>query len=942
MGTPNRHFYCFGSFRLSATEGVLRRESQQVSLGLKAIETLLVLIRNRQRVVSRDELMKAVWPETVVEENNLEQQIAALRKALGQGQTSTVYIETVPKRGYRFLPDVTEEWDKPSRDTRKSLWILVAACVAVLVGAGWFIRSRIRIDIASHPTGQHRRSVAVLGFKNLSGAMDSAWLSTALTEMLRSELSVGKKLRTISGEEVASTKLDLSVPDAASLSGGTLAAIRRNLGADIALLGSYVVIGQGAKAQVRLDIVAQNTTTGEVTASVTRTAPEATLLDTITEIGATLRKDLGENELTATEAKALKNGYPLSLDAERLYAEGIARLRLLDAVGARPLFEKAIALAPNYALAYSALADVWSVLGYPKNAQEAARKAFDLGSALPREPFLLIEGQFRELANDSDRAIQIYQSLWTVFPDNFEYGLRLANAQTVDGKGKEALVTIQELRKLGGADDPRIDLSEASAAESLGNFKLEQSAASQAATKAEVRGARLLAAAALLRESWARNQLGDRKPAFELAEKAKAICVEVGDRAGEARAWKNVADVLDDEGDSTSARDAYGRALATFREIGHEAAVATVLNNLAYGLMDKGDLDGAKKMFEDSVAISRKIADRGREALALNGVADVVWRQGDLVGALKVFEDVLQIHRERGDQARTATVLGNVAIVLQDQGHLDEAKAKFEESLAIIRHIGDKPGLARTLGNLGELLLRQGDLPSAKSRFSEHLSVAEEMDDNRQRGYALFGLGEVLMAEGDLTGARARHESGLAVRGKMGAKSLLAESHLALAELSLEEGKVAETIEHAREAGQEFHREQEVDQESLAIAIEARAMFSQHLVAQAEKRAKHLSDALPKIQDRAQRLAILVTIAPILAAGGAIAEVKSYLSAAEAEATQLGYGGLRLEVLFAESEVDPNSPGTVPRLQAVEREAKAMGFGLIASKAATRLAAISK
>jgi DNA-binding winged helix-turn-helix (wHTH) protein/TolB-like protein len=521
MGTPRRHFFCFGSFRVSETEGVLRRDGQAVTLGPKAVETLLVLIRNRQRVVSREEIMKAVWPDSVVEENNLDQQIAALRRALGQVPNSQIFIETIPRRGYRFLPDVTEEWEKTGWANRARLWLLIAAGVLLLVGAGWIIGSRTGNGRAVPSALKLRQSVAILGFKNLAGGPESAWLSTALTEMLRAELSMGKKLRTISGEEVARTKLDLSLPDTDSLSPETLAAIRKNLDADVALLGSYTVIGQGAGAQVRVDIMVQNTASGEVTVSITRTGTQATLLDMISNIGATLRKELGEGELTASEAQALKNTYPSNLEAERLYAEGLAKLRLLSAVSARPLLEKAIALEPSYPLPYSALADAWSILGYQVRAREAAKAALDRSSALPRESFLLIEGQFRELANESDRAIQIYRSLWTVFPDNPEYGLRLASAQTAAGKGKEALVTIQELRKLTGADDLRVDLAEAAAAEALGDFAREQSVASQASAKAEARRSRLLAAAALLRESWARNQMGTASRLWRRRRKRK-------------------------------------------------------------------------------------------------------------------------------------------------------------------------------------------------------------------------------------------------------------------------------------------------------------------------------------------------------------------------------------------------------------------------------------
>ena len=173
MATPRRHFYCFGSFRLSETEGVLRRDGEAVTLGPKAVETLLVLIRNRQRVVSREELMKAIWPDSVVEENNLDQQIAALRRTLGQGKNSQVYIETVPRRGYRFLPEVTEEWEKPGWTIGTRLWLMIAAGLIVLVGAGWLIRSRTGVEPVPGLTTKYRQSVAVLGFKNLSGGEES-------------------------------------------------------------------------------------------------------------------------------------------------------------------------------------------------------------------------------------------------------------------------------------------------------------------------------------------------------------------------------------------------------------------------------------------------------------------------------------------------------------------------------------------------------------------------------------------------------------------------------------------------------------------------------------------------------------------------------------------------------------------------------------------------
>ena len=112
-----------------------------------------------------------------------------------------------------------------------------------------------------------RRSVAVLGFKNLTAKPESIWLSAALAEMLTTELSAGEKLRTISGENVARAKLELAIADTESLAGDTLARIRTNLGTDYVVLGSYVSLGNTAGGQIRLDLRVQDAASGETLAT---------------------------------------------------------------------------------------------------------------------------------------------------------------------------------------------------------------------------------------------------------------------------------------------------------------------------------------------------------------------------------------------------------------------------------------------------------------------------------------------------------------------------------------------------------------------------------------------------------------------------------------------------------------------------------------------------
>ena len=103
-----KRFYVFGRFRIDVTERILFNEQSSVPLTPKAFETLLVLVENSGHVLSKDELMERVWPDTAVEENNLAQNISALRKALGEASSGRKFIETVPRRGYRFLAEVRE------------------------------------------------------------------------------------------------------------------------------------------------------------------------------------------------------------------------------------------------------------------------------------------------------------------------------------------------------------------------------------------------------------------------------------------------------------------------------------------------------------------------------------------------------------------------------------------------------------------------------------------------------------------------------------------------------------------------------------------------------------------------------------------------------------------------------------------------------------------
>src|SRR6185369_15635440 len=108
MGEQFKHFYEFGRFRVNGAERQLLRDGELVPLTPKVFDILMTLIESSGQVVSKDGLMKKVWPDSFVEEGNLTQNISLLRKALGEGQNGNQFIETVARRGYRFTQTVRE------------------------------------------------------------------------------------------------------------------------------------------------------------------------------------------------------------------------------------------------------------------------------------------------------------------------------------------------------------------------------------------------------------------------------------------------------------------------------------------------------------------------------------------------------------------------------------------------------------------------------------------------------------------------------------------------------------------------------------------------------------------------------------------------------------------------------------------------------------------
>ena len=399
MKEPENRIYEFGEFRLdTAKRLLLKADGEAVALMPKAFDTLLYLVRNGGKLVEKDELMAAVWADTIVEENNLTQNISALRRLFGEKPGEHRFIVTVPGRGYKFVPEVriveaekrrsgeaetiasefaganfeTTEDRRPKTKDRKSarVW-LVALVVLVALGAlSFFYFWRAGGKPADAPV----KSVAVLPFKPLVAESRNEVLELGMTDTLISKLSGGEIVVRPLGAVRRYNALEQD-----SLAAG------RELQTEAVLDGTIQTSGDRVRVSARLfrTLDGKQLWAGQFDEKWTDIFA---VQDSISErVTAALKIRLEGRE---------KKRYTENVEAYQLYMKGRfhgLRLTRGETDKAIEYYNQTIALDPNYALAYVGLVEAylpmamtsgmpsWEVL--PK-AKAAAQKAIELDETL--------------------------------------------------------------------------------------------------------------------------------------------------------------------------------------------------------------------------------------------------------------------------------------------------------------------------------------------------------------------------------------------------------------------------------------------------------------------------------------------------------------------------------------------------------------------------------
>jgi len=840
----------------------------------------------------------------------------------------------------RLTAGISPQVRGPGRPLRQRLLLWVTALLIVFaVGAMFFLRKRPKVDVSLVSTGVARHSVAILGFKNLSGRPDTAWLSTALSEMLTTELGAGEKLLTISGENVARVKNDLALPETDSLAADTLSRVRKNLGSDFVILGSYLDLGDGS--DIRVDLRVQDAKTGKIVSTVTRRGSETHLDDLITQAGAELRSKLGVGPAPDAEEVAIKAELPSNANAARFYSEGLQRLRNFEPLAARDLFEKAVAADPRHAMSYVYLASAWKSLGYDQKAVAAAQKAVELSSGLRHEEQLRVQGQYYEASHQWDKAIETYRALYQESPDDLDFGLRLANAQISASKAAEARATLAELRKLPPpqGQDLRIDVDEIMAANEASDYKSAAALSLELAEKAKQQGARYLLARAFQFRCAALRNLGDPKGAVQTCREGHDISSAIGDRAGEAASINTTANLLYDLGDLEGARKLYGQSGEIYRSIGNKSGVAAATDNAASVISDQGDLVTARKMSEEALALYREVGDQTGIAQTLNNLAAQMVQGGDLSGAEKNFQAALDIWRVMGSPDGIATALTNLGDMRMALGEIASAKSAYQESLETFRKNGEKSKAAYPLVGMGDVYAASGDFADAKKSYDEALSISNESGEKHESAVAMANLGTVLMQQGDLTGARAKYQKAIDLRNEIGEKSGAAEISLQLASLALEEGRASEGKALAGKALEEIRAAKIPELQISAHAILADALLAQGKLDAARKEIAAGKPLAEKTQQRLVRMQFEIAAAEVQTASKKPADLQAATTTlnrviGEAERSGVLATAYEARIVLGKTQIKyGNKEEGKSVLAAVQKDAAEKGFVLMSRKA---------
>jgi DNA-binding winged helix-turn-helix (wHTH) protein/predicted Zn-dependent protease len=410
----------FGPFRVDADRELLLRGDETVPLTPKTFQILLVLVRHGKEVVTKDDLMKMVWPDTFVEEANLSRNIFLLRKALGETPQDHQYIVTVPGRGYRLAEDVKlvpgpelsvvaashTKLQVQVSESRPWGWIVAAVVLLIAVGAG-----TVRLLVHSSHALSARDTLVIADFANSTG--DPVFDGT-LRQGLSVQLEQSPFLHLVSDERIHETLQLMGQPADAHLTSEMAREVCERTGSAAVLNGSIATLG----SQYVLGVKAVNCHSGEVLdEEQVQAIRKEEVLHALDQVARTFRSRVGESLTSVGQHDTpLAQATTPSLDALKAYSRG-RQLVDFNPQAAIPFLKQAVEIDPQFAMAHSALGLMYGHTGESALASAHASKAYELRDRVSEQEKFFITAYYEgRTTGNQEKTQQICQAWSRSYP----------------------------------------------------------------------------------------------------------------------------------------------------------------------------------------------------------------------------------------------------------------------------------------------------------------------------------------------------------------------------------------------------------------------------------------------------------------------------------------------------------------------------------------------
>jgi len=631
---------------------------------------------------------------------------------------------------------------------RYQKWVAAAAAVLVLASSGYALRQKIPVYLSFGSAAKVEPvSLAILPFHNASGDPSIDWLGPTLAEMLRSDVGQSAYLRTVSPDRIHQILKDLHIAGNSDFDPETLKRLAEFSNAQTLVWGQYVKVGD----QIRIDATLQDVKR-QRTIPVKAEAPNEKVLQAIAQLAQSIQQNLSLSSDVLKDLRA-KSFQPssTSLEALRYYNEGLERARQGNHLEAAKRFEAATRADPEFALAYSKLGQTYSNLRYDDKAEQFSRKAVDLSEKLPPQERYLIQANYAQISNDNRKAIESYENLAKVSPDDLDVHLRLGGLYESTGAYDKAR---DEYAKVLTSDPKHVDALLAAGRVEIrrnnpqGSLDYLNRGLSLAVELGNADGK----SAILNAIGVAYKRLNKPEEALRYYQEALAIRRGLGQKPGIALTLGEIAQVQASLGKPDEAYKSYQEALKLQRETGDKKGLGSTLINLGGLYTVRGRYDDALKCYKESLQIQRDVGNENSQALCLNNIGNVYLAKGQSSDALTYYERALELRNKGKVPGQIGETLHNLAEASLKAGDYSQSLDYHLRALELFRSSGDKHGAAIQSYSMGTIFEYQGRYGAALKSKEEALKTFRELKDRS------FWMAEILSGYGHSLSQMGRYE----------------------------------------------------------------------------------------------------------------------------------------------------------------------------------------